>query len=209
MADIKIWQMVLGMVGTNCYLLQNAETKEMIIVDPADSAQRIISAITGQEGHPAAILLTHGHFDHIMAAAELRKEYNIPVYIHELDEEVLEDPRANLSGSWAASFSMKADHLVKEGDELDLAGFRIKVMHTPGHTKGSCCYYLPDEGILLSGDTLFCRSYGRVDFPTSSSQDMVNSVRRLLEELPGETHVLPGHESDTTIESEKRYNPLA
>ena len=92
---------------------------------------------------------------------------------------------------------------------LKLAGFRIKVLHTPGHTAGSCCYYLPDEGILLSGDTLFRGSYGRTDLETGSTAAIIRSVRRLLKMLPDDTVVLPGHMGRTTIGFEKKYNPLS
>lgn len=209
MAQMKIEYLVLGMVSTNCYMIQNEETKELIFVDPADSADTLSRHVGKMEGKPVAILLTHGHFDHILAADDLRKRYDIPVYVHELDEEVLEKPSLNLSGNWAAAYSMKADNLVKEGDVLNIAGFEIKVMHTPGHTQGSCCYYFPEQQLLVSGDTLFAQSYGRVDFPTSSPSDMRNSIKRLLAELPDETGVLPGHEMTTSIGMEKRYNPLA
>ena len=209
MEKLELRRLMLGGLGTNCYIVRNTETNETVIVDPADQAERVEQHIEQAGTKPVAVLLTHGHFDHIMAADDLRKKYEIPVYIHELDEAVLEDPMKNLSGMWARSYSMKADRLVKEGDILELAGFRFRVIFTPGHTQGGCCYYLEEENVLFSGDTLFCCSYGRVDFPTSSASDMSASVKRLLKELPDKTLVLPGHESETTIEDEKRYNPLA
>ncbi len=210
MAQMKVEYLVLGMVGTNCWLIQNTDTRELIFVDPADNAQELIRHAEKLEAKPAAILLTHGHFDHILAADELRKHYDIPVYVHELDEEVLEDADLNLSGNWGTAYTMQADRQVREGDELELAGFRIKVLHTPGHTQGSCCYYFPEQQVLVSGDTLFAQSYGRVDFPTSSPSSMRTSIKRLLSgELPDETAVLPGHEMTTSIAMEKRYNPLA
>ncbi len=209
MAQMKLEYLVLGMVGTNCYIIQNADTNELIFVDPADNAQELIRRAEKMGGTPAAILLTHGHFDHILAADELRKKYNIPVYAHELEEEVLEHASLNLSGSWGTAYTMQADRLVKEGDVLELAGFEIRVLHTPGHTQGSCCYFFPNEQVLVSGDTLFAQSYGRVDFPTSSPSDMRSSISRLLSELPDDTAVLPGHEMTTSIAMEKRYNPLA
>ncbi|MCQ2510366.1 MAG: MBL fold metallo-hydrolase [Lachnospiraceae bacterium] len=209
MAQMKVEYLVLGMVGTNCYLIQNTETNELIFIDPADNAKELMKHAERMEGKPAAILLTHGHFDHIMAADALRKEYNIPVYVHELDEEVLEDASLNLSGNWSAPYTMEADKQVKEGDVLNIAGFEIKVLHTPGHTQGSCCYHFPNEQVLVSGDTLFAQSYGRVDFPTSSPSAMKTSIKRLLSELPNDTAVLPGHEMTTSIAMEKRYNPLA
>ncbi len=209
MAEIQIRSMMLGMVGTNVFLLQNTETKEVIVIDPADRADAIDRQIRGMEGKPVAILLTHGHFDHIQAVDTLRDTWKIPVYAEESEAEVLGNAMKNLSGMWGTAYTTFADKLVRDGDVLELAGLRIQVLHTPGHTQGSCCFYLPEEKVLFSGDTLFYCSYGRVDFPTSSAKDMKESVQRLLRELPEDVAVYPGHESFTKIGFEKRYNPLA
>ncbi|MDD3219884.1 MAG: MBL fold metallo-hydrolase [Lachnospiraceae bacterium] len=206
---MTIGQKVLGMVSTNCYFLLNKETKEMIIVDPADDAVAIDGIVHKMEGKPVAILLTHGHFDHIMAAEALRKEYNIKIYIHEEEKQVLESPSINLSSSWSAAYVLEADEWVKDGQELRLAGFKIQVIHTPGHTQGSACFYFPEEGVLVSGDTLFAESVGRTDFPTASPSAMKRSLQKLLSTLPENVTVLPGHSETTTIEHEKRYNPFA
>lgn len=209
MKQAVIEQQVLGMVSTNTWLLKNKETGEMIIIDPADRADAIERKVQLMEGKPVAVLLTHGHFDHMMAADDLRDRYGIPVYAFAGERQLLTDPRANLSGSWADPYVLLADEWVLDGTELSLAGFQIKVMHTPGHTSGSCCYYLSDEEVLFSGDTLFAGSVGRTDFPTSSGAKMRESLHRLLEELPEETKVCPGHNEETTIGYEKRYNPFA
>ena len=115
----------------------------------------------------------------------------------------------NLSGSWASAHVLLADQWVCDGKKLDLAGFSIEVFHTPGHTAGSCCYYLPEEEVLFSGDTLFAQSVGRTDFPTGSGRQIAESVRRLLSTLPDDTMVYPGHMDTTTIGFEKKYNPLS
>ena len=209
MAEIIVQNLVLGMVATNTYFLMNPETKEMLLVDPADEAGAIEQKVSAMGGTPRAVLLTHGHYDHMLAADEVRKKYGIQVYAHELEEQVLENPSLNLSGFWSSPYSMKADCLVKEGDVLRLAGWEIHGMHTPGHTLGSVCYYFPEQNILRSGDTLFCESYGRTDYPTSSARDMQNSIKRLLRELPEDTAVYPGHQCSTSIDMEKRFNPLA
>lgn len=209
MAEIMVRSLVLGMVATNCYFVMNQETKEMLLIDPADDLEAIDQQVFKMGGRPVAILLTHGHFDHMMAAADGREKYQIPVYAHQLEQEVLEHLEYNLSGRWLNAYSMKADQLVSDGDVLELAGFQIQVLHTPGHTQGSSCYYLPEEGKLFSGDTLFAQSYGRTDFPTSSMGDMQSSIKRLLSTLPEETEVFPGHNESTSISIEKRYNPLA
>ncbi|MGI6011498.1 MAG: MBL fold metallo-hydrolase [Ruminococcus sp.] len=209
MGKAIIKNMVLGPVGTNCILIKNSETGKMLIVDPADQAGEITKAVTLLDGQPAGILLTHGHFDHICAVNDLRDLYEIPVFACRQEKDVLEDSSLNLSAAWNTPYSTRADRLLEDGEEFTLADFAIHMMHTPGHTHGSCCYYFPEEGFLLSGDTLFAGSVGRMDFPTSSASDMKASLQRLLSSLPEETVVYPGHESSTTIGYEKRYNPFA
>ncbi len=198
----------LGMVQTNCYFLQNEETKEMLIVDPGDLAPAIFRKVEAMEGKPVAVLLTHGHFDHIMACKEVAEKYGIPVLADREEEALLADPRLNLSGMSGEACALSADRLLTEGEITDVPGFSFQMLHTPGHTSGSCCYYFPEEKVLISGDTLFCRSCGRTDFPTSSYRDMMQSLKRLVTELPEDTYVYPGHEQPTTIGDEKRYNPF-
>lgn len=209
MKNAIIQQRVLGMVSTNVYVCMHAETKEAFIVDPAADADEIIRLVSAMGAKPCAILLTHGHFDHIGAADALRKRYEIPVYAEEHEKELLSSPALNLSGGWADSLTLTADHLLKDGDMLNIAGFTIRVLHTPGHTPGGCCYELVGEDILFSGDTLFYMSVGRTDFPGSSGAAMRMSLHRLLEELSEDTQVLPGHGESTTIGYEKRNNPYA
>ena len=156
--------------------------------------------------------LTHGHFDHIGAADALRKRYEIPVYAEEHEKELLASSALNLSGGWADSLTLTADHLLKDGDMLNIAGFTIRVLHTPGHTPGGCCYELVRKKIFcFSGDTLFYMSVGqRTDFTGSRAvAAMRMSLHRLLEELSEDTQVLPGHGESTTIGYEKRNNPYA
>ena len=206
---IKVNYRALGMLSTNCYVVENPDSQKVLIVDPGDSLLEIERQIDEIDGDPEAILLTHGHFDHMLAADALRKKYHIPVYVHEKEQHLLGDARENLSGLWSAPYTMQADKTAKEGDILHLADFKIHVLATPGHTAGGVCYYIPAEKALFSGDTLFCEPYGRYDFPTSSGRDLIASVKRLLKELPGDVTVYPGHNDETTIEHEKRYNPLA
>lgn len=206
---IKVNYRALGMLSTNCYVVENPDSQKVLIVDPGDSPLEIERQIDEIDGDPEAILLTHGHFDHMLAADALRKKYHIPVYVHEKEQHLLGDPKENLSGLWSKPYTMQADKTVKEGDVLHLADFEIHVFATPGHTAGGVCYYIPAAKTLFSGDTLFCESYGRYDFPTSSGRELIASVKRLLKELPGDVTVYPGHNDETTIEHEKRYNPLA
>ena len=198
-----------GMLSTNCCDVENPDSQKVLIVDPGDSPQEIERQIDEIDGDPEAILLTHGHFVQMLAADALRKKYHIPVYVHEKEQHLLGDPKENLSGLWSKPCTMQADKTVKEGDVLHLADFEIHVLATPGHTAGGVCYYIPAEKALFSGDTLFCESYGSYDFPTSSGRELIESVKRLLILLSGDVTVYPGLNDETTIEHEKRYNPLA
>lgn len=200
---------VLGMVSTDTWFLKHKETGEMLIIDPADRADVIARQVKKMEGTPKGVLLTHGHFDHMMAAEDLRNQYHIPIYAFEGEKELLSNARTNLSGNWAEACTLEADYLLKDNENINLAGFDIQVLHTPGHTSGSCCYYIKEEELLFSGDTLFAGSIGRTDFPTSNPWQMKTSLQRLLTQLPGETIVCPGHGEQTTIAYEKRYNPFA
>ena len=208
MGQIEIKSMTLGMVATNCYLIINKETKDALLIDPADNALRISNVIEENVCTLKAILLTHGHFDHIMALNELKKRYNVPVYAHEEEEDVLKQSSLNMSGMIGQIYTTQADIYVKDGEHLKLAGLDIIVLHTPGHTKGGVCYYLPEEKVLMSGDTLFHCSIGRTDFPTGSMSQLVRSVKEQLFVLPDDVQVYPGHDSVTSIGYEKQYNPF-
>ncbi|MBO5259483.1 MAG: MBL fold metallo-hydrolase [Agathobacter sp.] len=207
MGKLKINQYVVGAVQTNCYFAINDETKETLIVDPGDNAKQLADRIRQEELKPVAVLLTHGHFDHAGGAAELAREFQIPVYAHEDEKETLEDPKLNVSWMMGKEEHFSADEFVADEQELDLAGFHIRVLHTPGHTVGGCCYYLPYEDVVFSGDTLFCMSVGRTDFPKGSMSSIVRSIKEKLMVLPERTIVYPGHNDVTTIENERMYNP--
>lgn len=208
MSELAVKHMIVGAVATNCYLAMNTKTKEALIIDPGDSAKRIAEIIKEEGVTPVAVLLTHGHFDHAMAAEELAGEFQIPIYAHEKEQETLETPRINLSGMIGQSLTFHADNYVKDGDVLNLAGFEIKVLHTPGHTLGGVCYYLEKEKVLFSGDTLFCQSVGRTDFPTGSSSTLIRSIKEKLMPLADDINVYTGHEDMTAIGMERKYNPF-
>ena len=210
MSDMRVKTCVLGAVSTNCYLVYNESTKKAVIVDPADNAQFILNKCNELGITPEAILLTHGHFDHIMAAEDVRRSFHIKIYASETEDAMLSDSGLNLSGGWAGKqTSFHADVLLKDGDELELIGFRWKVIETPGHTTGSVCYYVPEEEVVFSGDPLFCESYGRTDLPTGSSSQMVSSLLDKVFALPDDTMAYPGHGDTTTIGYEKKNNPIA
>ena len=208
MGKSKVERVLCGSVGTNCYFLINTQTQETVIIDPADDVPMLSAKLKEKNLKPAAILLTHGHYDHIMAVEELRKEYGIPVIAHEEEKQILENPKGNLSTMIGMPFTVKADRFVKDEELLVTAGFSIRVLHTPGHTIGGCCYYLADENLLFSGDTLFWESVGRTDFPTGSMSALVRSIKEKLMVLPESTRVYPGHMGSTSIENEKQNNPF-
>ena len=207
MGKLQIEKMVIGMVATNCYLVKNKETGAVLIIDPADCAQQIIAKIGQMQGTPEAVLLTHGHFDHIGAAAELKEHYGIPICAFESEREITESVSKNLSGLYGTGFTVTADRCFKDGEHAALAGFDVQVLHTPGHTLGSCCYYIAEEEVLFSGDTLFCCSVGRTDFPTGSMSQIHHSIHEKLIVLPEKTQVYPGHDAMTDIGYEKMHNP--
>ena len=207
--NIEIKMMVLGPVQTNCFFLINEDTKELLIIDPADWAQGIIDWIQSEGLKPVAILLTHGHFDHIMAAEELKKEWGIKICACEKELEVLRDSKKNLMMDYyRKDYTLEPDLTVCDGETFEAAGVTWKVIETPGHTIGSCCYYIESEDLLFAGDTLFRTSYGRVDLPTGDAMSMLASVKKLLT-LPETVKVYPGHMGVTSIEYEKKHNPLA
>ena len=204
----EIQSMVLGVVGTNCYLLMNQDTKETVIFDPGDEGARVARYMEREGLKPVAILLTHGHFDHMMGVGELVKKYPVPVYVHEDEADILESPRLNACAMIGADVSLKADKLVKDGDVLSLAGTSIQVLHTPGHTKGGVSYYIEDIRSVICGDTLFEGSVGRTDLPTGSMGTLVRSIREKLFVLDDDVTALPGHGGATTIGWERKHNPF-
>ena len=208
MAKLELQKCILGSVFTNCYFLKNKETGEILIVDPADAADKIVRKVSDMGGKPVGILLTHGHFDHILAVDDVRNKYKIPVYACRGEQQMLLEPSMNMSGHYGKGCSIKAEQLLDDLQVFEAAGFSIQMIHTPGHTPGSCCYYLKDENVLFSGDTLFYGSVGRTDFPGGSTAEIVRSLHKLVDSLPEDTEVYPGHDASTTIDYEKRYNPF-
>lgn len=213
MSKMKINHYVVGMVQTNCYIVINDATKECFVIDPGASAKQLAEKMRQDGLTPVAILLTHGHFDHVAAAEDLAKEFNIKIYAHEKEAETLRSPQKNVSWMVNCKESYGADIFLKDEEIINLAGYEIKVLHTPGHTEGGCCYYIPAEAVLFSGDTLFAQSVGRTDFPGGSMSQIVHSIWEKLLTLnePGnlETDIMvyPGHNDPTTIETERIENP--
>lgn len=210
MSDFRIQTYVLGEVSTNCYLIYHDGSREAVVVDPADNGAYVQNKCRELNVKPAAVLLTHGHFDHILAVKDICRAFPCKVYAGINEELLLQDPSLNLSGSMRSEqLGIEADVLVKDGDELSLIGFTWKVLETPGHTSGSVCYYVESEQALFSGDTLFADSLGRTDLPTGDMRAIVRSIQEKLFSLPADTMVYPGHGEATTIRHEQRYNPVA
>lgn len=208
MADIRIGRMVLGSCQTNCYFIYEAESKKAVVVDPADNGAQIYSALQRNGFTIEAILLTHGHFDHIWGSKELRELSGAKIYALDEEKVLCENSRNNVSEYAGRAYTVVPDEYVKDGAELVFDGITFKVIATPGHTIGSCCYYIEEAGMLISGDTLFLESTGRTDFPTGSMSSIVRSIREKLFVLPEDTKVYPGHMDSTTIGHEKKYNPF-
>lgn len=209
MGKLRIEQRVIGMVSTNVYLAINTETQEAFLVDPAERAELIEQWIKDLGVTLKAILLTHGHFDHIGAVTRLKADLQVPVYAMQAEKSVLDDSLLNMSGNVGKPFTVKADKGLKDMDHFQVAGFDVTAYHTPGHTRGGACYYLREEKVLFSGDTIFCETIGRTDMPTGNLSELVRSLRRMLKELPDETEIFPGHEESTSVAHEKKYNPYA
>ncbi len=207
MTDFSIESTVVGPVMTNCYFMMNNDSGEMIVIDPGDDVGVLVQKIEKKGFAPKAILLTHGHFDHITASNDLRKRYGLPVYLHETEKKFLESEGSNPFAGGGENDLLVDEYL--EGEPiLNIAGFSIRTIHTPGHTPGGVCYYFADEKTLFCGDTLFHGSIGRTDFPYGDTRDLLRSVKEKLFILPEDTACYPGHDAKTTIGWEKKYNPF-
>lgn len=195
----------LGELDTNCYIVWD-DNRIAMVVDPADEADKIWSVIRSEKLSVAAVVLTHVHFDHLLAAEEVCVAMGAPLYIGKGDEDALSDPIRNLSGVFqmCAPVCLKADKLLSDGDVLAVGDLSFTVLETPGHTPGCVC--LMGEDVLFAGDTLFYDSIGRVDFPGSDVSSMITSLRRLVT-LPADMRVYSGHGPETTIGREVACNP--
>jgi hydroxyacylglutathione hydrolase len=208
---MQIDNLILGGYQTNCYVLRkNDAAQDCLIIDPGLEAEELLEFLDEQKLNPIAVVLTHGHIDHIAGVAALRNLFpEIKVYIHNLDAEMLTEPINNLSVMTGMTFVTEPEDVsLKEGDIIALAGVKLLVLHTPGHTPGGISLYSKQDGVVFVGDTLFADSIGRTDFPGGSMSQLLASVREKLFTLPGETKVYPGHGPATTIAAEKAHNPF-
>ena len=192
---LKMKTLPLGAYQTNCYLVWDENSPSCVVIDPGYEPDAVLLEAKKLGKEIAAILLTHGHFDHVGAVRDLAAETDCPVYIHEAD---LSMPQQMTAGP------LYYTNLCGEGGRLELAGLSFKVLHTPGHTPGSVCYMC--ENVIFSGDTLFWGSCGRTDLPGGSWSTIRTSLLR-LRDLPGDFDVYPGHGDATKLSFERKYNP--
>ena len=206
MGELKIGRLMLGICQTNCYFVYKEGTKDVIFFDPADKGDYIYETLKEKGLQVKGILLTHGHFDHIWGTNKLRELSGAPIYAYEEEKNLCEDAVTNVSDQVGRPYTVIPDRYLKDGEEITIADITCRLIATPGHTAGSCCYYFESDKILISGDTLFQESVGRTDLPTGSMSTLVRSVKEKLLPLPESVKVYPGHGDSTTIGHEKKYN---
>ena len=201
-------QITSGSLDEHIYILGADGTNDGVVIDPGE-AKPALDALQKDGRNCVAVLLTHGHFDHIGGVRALKDAYNAPIYIHEADANMLKSNRmslAVLTGSLVKP--VEPDVLLHGGETLALAGLTLDVIHTPGHTKGGVCYALKSDRKLFVGDTLFLEGSGRTDFPGGSEKELYHSIADKLFSLEGDFDVYCGHEEETTLEHERKNNPF-
>ncbi|MBU4560796.1 MBL fold metallo-hydrolase [bacterium] len=200
-------KVMIGSMLANCYIIADEETKEAAIIDPSAEEEEILRIVKDNDLKVIYIINTHGHMDHIGANAKIKERTGAEILIHEEDRNLLGSPVKNLAIFWGKmTKSPPADRFLKDGEIIPLGNLKIKVIHTPGHTRGSICLLVDDR--LFTGDTLLRNSIGRADLPGASSRMLIQSIRERLLSLGDEIKIYPGHEEETTIGQEKRNNPF-
>lgn len=202
MIPFQILTFPLGPFATNTYIFICTKTREAVVIDPSFGAYEVVSK---EKQKLKTILLTHSHFDHIADAERISKEFTIPVAVHVLDASNLRSPGSDGLKLPFPISSIEPHLFLTEGMIFQVGDLTLKILHTPGHSRGSVCFYCPEEKILFSGDTLFQGTWGNTSFPTSQPDLMIPSLHRLVNELPPETKVYPGHGESTTLEKESAW----
>jgi glyoxylase-like metal-dependent hydrolase (beta-lactamase superfamily II) len=196
----------VGPLAVNCSVVADDRTGKAVIVDPGAEAEKI--AEVAKEFEVIAVMNTHGHIDHVGQVKTIKELFDVPFYLHREDLYLIRDEIWEGFASYiGAKPCPEPDIFLEEGMEIEVGDLRMRVMHTPGHTPGLCCFYIEEEGVLIAGDLLFKGSVGRTDLPGGDPMRMRNSLKRIFEELPDETIVVCGHYEETTIGHERRFNP--
>jgi hydroxyacylglutathione hydrolase len=205
--DVRMF--TVGPVQENCFIARLDESNRTVIFDPGDEPERILAPVRDLGLEVEAILLTHTHFDHVGAVAPVARETGAPVYVSEIERPVLADIMSYVPFAGIGPYeSYEADQVLRGGERLELAGFEIDVLFTPGHSPGHVAFSIPDEQAVFSGDVLFQGSIGRTDLPGGDTATLMRSLAGLLDTLPDETTVYPGHMGVTTIGRERATNPF-
>ena len=207
---MQIATLITHEIKSNTYVCYNENKTTCFIIDPAGDSNAVINFLEDNGLKPNYILLTHTHLDHIDIVDEISEKYSPQLWVHHLDEAGLTDPTHNLTSNFAMNkliLKTKATKLLNDGDVLSVGDFKVKVLHTPGHSPGGVCFYFEDEGVLFSGDSLFRLNIGRCDFHYSSFEDLISSLLEKVLILPDDTEVFCGHGPQTNIATEKRRNP--
>jgi glyoxylase-like metal-dependent hydrolase (beta-lactamase superfamily II) len=206
---MHVHMFTVGPVQENCYLFHREDSKRALIVDPGEEAPLLLEAIESHGLELVGILLTHTHFDHVGAVAPVAKATGAEVWVPVIEKPVLADIMSYVPWAGFGPYeSWDAEHTVAGGEKLELAGFDIDVIFTPGHSPGHVTYSIADEAAIFSGDVLFQQSVGRTDLPGGDWPTLLESIRGLVDELPAETTVYPGHMGVTTLGAERAQNPF-
>jgi hydroxyacylglutathione hydrolase len=205
--DVRMF--TVGMVAENSYIFRRDDSDRALIIDPGDEPEKLLGAIEQLGVTLEGILLTHTHFDHVGAVAPVARATGAEVWVPEIEKGVLADINAFVPWPGFGPFEdYDAEHTVAGGEKLELAGFEIDVLFTPGHSPGHVTFSIPDEATLLSGDVLFQGSVGRTDLPGGDWPTLLESIRSLVDDFPSETTVYPGHMGITTLGAERASNPF-
>jgi glyoxylase-like metal-dependent hydrolase (beta-lactamase superfamily II) len=208
---VEIECLVLGLYEANCYVLRkSAAEHKCVVIDTGLDANGMLEYLTAKRFEPTAVILTHGHADHIGGVAGIKGKWpESRIYVHQADVPMLTNAEDNLSLLTGVTVeSPLADVKLKDGDIIDEGQIKLTVLHTPGHTPGGISLYAQADAILFSGDTLFADSVGRTDFPGGDMEQLVNGIKDKLFVLPEATVVYPGHGPQTSIGHEKKHNPF-
>lgn len=206
---MEVTMMVVGPVRTNCYIVSKEGKNTCVVIDPGEEGEKIAGYMEQKGLSCEGILLTHGHFDHISGVKELAARTGAKVCVCEKEQELIQDPAQNGSILAGYEIAVTPDVLLRDRQVLEMAGLTFRVIYTPGHTVGGCCFYSEDEGILFAGDTIFQESVGRTDLPTGNGRQLIDSIREKIFVLPDEVRIYPGHGPESTVGYEKKYNPYA